>query len=187
MSLTILLRLSGKSNALSSGIWYKYRRRCGQRRAGRTVDELDSALLGLLQGDARKSNKDLARALHIAESTCLERVRSLFKRGIIRGSHADVDLKKIGRPVQAMVAVRLRPPDRTVIEAFHSFVTELPETLSVFIMSGNDDFLIHIAVQDNDHLNDFILDQLTKRKEIVDVRTSVIFRHHRRIVIEPIL
>lgn len=147
------------------------------------MDEVDSELLRLLQQDARRSNRELAAALHVAESTCLERTRSLFRRGIISGVHAHVDLKKLNRAVEAMVAVRLRPPDRAVIESFHSFVLELEETVEVFVTSGTDDFLIHIAVKDNDHLNDFILDRLTQRREIVDVRTSVIFRHDRTTVL----
>jgi DNA-binding Lrp family transcriptional regulator len=149
------------------------------------VDELDAALLTLLQEDAKQTNKELARRLHIAQSTCLERVRDLTRRGIVRGHHVDVDLKKIGRGVQAMVAVRLRPPDRAVIESFRAFVTGLPEVLSVFVMSGSDDFLLHIAVADNDELSGFVLDRLTQRKEIVDVRTSVIFDHFRRTVVTP--
>jgi DNA-binding Lrp family transcriptional regulator len=150
------------------------------------MDELDTALLTLLQEDAKQTNKELARRLHIAQSTCLDRVRELTRRGIVRGHRVDVDLKKIGRPVQAMVAVRLRPPDRAVIESFRAFVTNLPEVLSVFVMSGSDDFLLHIAVADNDHLSGFILDRLTQRKEIVDVRTSVIFNHFRRSVVTPL-
>lgn len=149
------------------------------------MDELDAGLLRLLQGDGRRTNKELAAALHVAESTCLERTRALFHRGLITGVHAQVDLKRINRPVQAMVAVRLRPPDRNVIDSFYRFVTSLPETLSVFVMSGTDDFLIHIAVRDNEQLSDFVLDRLTVRREIVDVRTSVIFQHHRQTVILP--
>ncbi|WP_410640140.1 Lrp/AsnC ligand binding domain-containing protein [Amycolatopsis sp. lyj-346] len=80
--------------------------------------------------------------------------------------------------------IRLRPPDRAVIESFRAFVTGLPEVLSVFVMSGSDDFLLHIAVADNDHLSGF-LDRLTQRREIVDVRTSVIFDHFRRTVVTP--
>lgn len=150
------------------------------------MDELDTALLTLLQENAKLTNKELASRLHIAQSTCIERVRALTRRGIVRGHHIDVDLKKIGRPVQAMVAVRLRPPDRAVIESFRTFVTSLPEVLEVFVMSGSDDFLLHVAVADNDHLSGFVLDRLTQRKEIVDVRTSVVFNHFRRTVVTPL-
>jgi DNA-binding Lrp family transcriptional regulator len=49
------------------------------------VDELDSAIIQHLQRDARQTNRDLARTLDIAPSTCLERVRSLRERGVITG------------------------------------------------------------------------------------------------------
>ncbi|WP_245400272.1 Lrp/AsnC family transcriptional regulator [Nocardia albiluteola] len=150
------------------------------------LDELDTALLALLQEDSRLTNKDLAARLHVAQSTCLERIRRLTNRGILRGQHADVDLRKIGRGTQAIVAVQLRPPDRTVIESFQAFVANLPEVLSYFVMSGGDDFLLHIAVADNDQLSAFILDRLTQRREIVHVRTSVIFSHVRRSVVLPL-
>ncbi|MEU4739223.1 Lrp/AsnC family transcriptional regulator [Actinosynnema sp. NPDC023658] len=149
-----------------------------------TLDELDAALLALLQEDASLTNKELAKRLNTAQSTCLERVRRLTRQGILSGRRAEVDLRRIGRPVQAMVAVRLRPPNRSVIESFTAFVETLPEVLSVFVMSG-DDFLLHIAVKDNDHLNAFVLDRLTERREIVNVRTSIIFSHTRRAVVMP--
>jgi DNA-binding Lrp family transcriptional regulator len=58
--------------------------------------------------------------------------------------------------------------------------------LSYFVMSGNDDFLLHVAVADNDRLSSFILDWLTQRREIVHVRTSVIFSHVRRSTVVPL-
>jgi DNA-binding Lrp family transcriptional regulator len=45
------------------------------------VDELDTAIVAHLQTDARQSNRELARAVGIAPSTCLERVRALRDRG----------------------------------------------------------------------------------------------------------
>lgn len=148
------------------------------------MDEVDAVLLRLLQQDGRRSNRQLAAELGIAESTCLERTRALIRRGVVTGVHAHVDLQRMNRPVQAMVAVRIRLPDRTVIDAFHRYVVSLPETLAVFVMSGADDFLLHIAVRDNNQLSDFVLDRLTRRREIADVRTSIIFRHHRRDVVD---
>ena len=150
------------------------------------MDEVDTALLRLIQRDGRRTNRQLAAELRIAESTCLERTRSLFRRGVVTGVHAHVDLRRINRPVQAMIAVRIRPPERRVIEAFHHYVTDLPETLSVFVMSGGDDFLIHVAVRDNEQLSDFVLDRLAQRREITDVRTSIIFRHHHRDAVDPL-
>ena len=150
------------------------------------LDATDSKLLALLQNDARRTNRDLAAALGVAPSTCLERVRSLRRRGMIVGYHAQVDLAAVGRPLQAMIAVRVRPPNRAVIAGFRAYVEQLPEVLSVFVVSGSDDFLIHVAVRDTDQLQALVLDKLTRRKELADVRTSLVYEHLRKTEITPL-
>jgi DNA-binding Lrp family transcriptional regulator len=140
------------------------------------VDELDSEIIRLLQTDARQSNRELARRLGVAPSTCLERVRALTRRGVIRGYHAEIDPAALNRGVQAMVSVQVRPLSRTVIDAFQHSASAMPEVLSVFVLGGGDDFLLHVAVQDLDHLHAFLLDRLSKRREISGFRTSVIFQ-----------
>jgi DNA-binding Lrp family transcriptional regulator len=140
------------------------------------MDELDAEITRLLQADARQSNRELARRLGVAPSTCLERVRALTRRGVIRGYHADVDLKALNRGVQALIAVQVRPLRRSVIDAFKDSVGQLPEVLTVFVLAGGDDFLLHVAVPDLDHLHGFLLDRLSKRGEIVGFRTSVIYQ-----------
>lgn len=144
------------------------------------LDAVDSALLALLQNDARRTNRQLAQTLGIAPSTCLERVRSLRRRGLVVGFHAQVDLAALGRPLQALIAARVRPPNRAVIDGFRAFVEQLPEVLSVFVVSGGDDFLIHVAVRDTDQLQALVLDKLTRRKELADVRTSLVYEHLRK-------
>jgi DNA-binding Lrp family transcriptional regulator len=140
------------------------------------MDELDAEIARLLQSDARQSNRELARRLGIAPSTCLERVRALTRRGVLRGYHAEVDLKALNRAVQALIAVQVRPLKRSVIDDFKDSVSQLPEVMTVFVLAGGDDFLLHVAVQDLDHLHAFLLDRLSKRGEIVGFRTSVIYQ-----------
>ena len=110
---------------------------------------------------------------------------SLRHRGVIRGALLDVDLAAIGRPVQALIAVRIRPPSRRNIEAFRDWAARLPDTVGVFVVSGSEDFLLHVAVADNQHLYAFVIDKLTERSEVADVRTSVIYEHLRNPVIVP--
>ena len=141
------------------------------------LDEIDRHLLVALQNDARQTNRELAQAGGVAPSTSLEHVRSLRARGVIRGYHAAVDLALIGRGVQALVAVRIRPPSRLNIEGFREWVLTLPETLGVFVVSGGDDFLIHVGVPATDGLYAFVIDRLTERSEVADVRTSVVYEH----------
>jgi DNA-binding Lrp family transcriptional regulator len=110
----------------------------------------------------------------------------LRERGVVRGYHADVDLLALGRGVQALIAVRIRPPSRKNIEAFRDWAHELPETVGVFVVSGGEDFLVHVAVPDTDALYGFVIDKLTERPEVADVRTSVVYEHLQRFTVEQL-
>jgi DNA-binding Lrp family transcriptional regulator len=153
---------------------------------GDVLDELDTAIVRELQADARRTNRDIAAAVGVSPTTALDRTRGLRERGVIRGAALDVDLAAIGRPVQAMIAVRIRPPSRRNIEGFRNWVSALPDTLGVFVTSGTEDFLIHVAVPDNESLYAFVIDRLTERPEVADVRTSVVYEHLRNPGIRPV-
>lgn len=150
------------------------------------LDELDTAILRELQVDARRTNRDIAAAVGVAPSTALERTRGLRERGVIRGAVLDVNLAAIGRGVQALVAVRIRPPNRKYIDAFRNWVRAQPETIGVFVVTGSEDFLVHVAVRDNQDLYAFIIDRITQRSEVADVRTSVVYEHLHNSGIAPL-
>lgn len=150
------------------------------------MDELDSAIIQHLQADARQTNRDLARTLGIAPSTCLERVRALRERGVITGYHAEISLPALNRGVQALLHVQVRPLSRSVIDSFKTYAMSLPEVLSVFVVAGGDDFLVHVAVPSVDALHVFLMDKFSGRREIVGFRSSVIYQHARRQQIEPL-
>jgi DNA-binding Lrp family transcriptional regulator len=159
-----------------------------QRTRGEIVrlDSVDHAILAVLQEDARTSNRDLAAAVHVSPSTSSERVRALRAEGVIRGYHADVDFAALGRHVQSLTAVTIRPPTRENVEAFRNWVAELPEIVGVFVISGASDFLLHVAVPDTNALYAFVIDRLTERPEVADVNTSVVYEHIRRTLLEPL-
>jgi DNA-binding Lrp family transcriptional regulator len=56
-------------------------------------------------------------------------------------------------------------------------VARLPEVLGVFVTTGTEDFLVHVAVADDQRLYAFVIDRLTQRREVADVRTSVVYEH----------
>ena len=150
------------------------------------MDELDAAIIRHLQRDARQTNRELARAVGIAPSTCLERVRLLRARGVITGYHAEISLAALNRTVQALLHVQVRPLSREVIECFKTSITSLPEVLSIFVVAGADDFLVHVAVPSVDALHAFLMDRFSKRREIIGFRSSVIYQHARNMIVEPL-
>ncbi len=126
------------------------------------------------------SYKELASLAGVAPSTCLERVRGLRARGVITGFHAEVDLARFGRKLEALIAIRFRTHDRELVEPFIAYVLSLPETISLFNLAGDDDYLVHIADADSDQPHGFVLDRLGVRPEVEHVRTSLVYRHMRK-------
>jgi DNA-binding Lrp family transcriptional regulator len=139
------------------------------------LDAIDLALVRLLQRDARQTNKDLADSVGVAQSTCLERIRALRAQGVITGWHAEVDPGALGRPLRAMISVRLRPKTTASVRTFQQEMLDAPEVLAVWTVTGADDFLVEVATPDVAHLRDFVLDHVTGRSEVVDARTSLVY------------
>ena len=142
------------------------------------VDDVDRRLLRELALDARIPNNALAELAGIAPSTSLGRVRALRERGVIRGYHADVDPAALGRPLQAMIAVRLQSDARGHIRRFVADVARLSEVLNVFFLAGTDDFLLHVAAASTEDLRDFV-ENLSSHADVAYTETSLIFEHVR--------
>jgi DNA-binding Lrp family transcriptional regulator len=143
------------------------------------LDEIDRRLLRELAADARTPNNALAERVGIAPSTCLGRVRALRASGVIRGYHADIDPAALGRPIQAMIAVRLQSHARGHIPDFMAKIATLPEVLNVFFLGGADDFHVHIAASSTDNLRDFVVVNLSGDPDVALTETNLIFDHIR--------
>ncbi len=152
----------------------------------RLTDDADLVLLRELQGNARQTNRALADTARLAPSTTLARVRELERSGAINGYHADVDLAALGRGLQALVFVRLQPKSDEVIEGFLDHMWSLPETIGLHLITGIEDAVIHLAVADADALQRVILTKISSFPGVFDERTSLLFEHRRKRVIEPI-
>ena len=141
-----------------------------------SIDKFDLAILQELQADGRLTNAELAQRVGLSAAPCWRRVRALEEAGFIKGYHAEIDRAALNRGVQAMVSVQVRPLSRDVIDTFKASASKMPEVLSVFVLAGGDDFLLHVGVPDLDALHAFLLDRLSKRREVTGFRTSVIFQ-----------
>jgi DNA-binding Lrp family transcriptional regulator len=144
-----------------------------------TVDAVDRAMLELLAQDARITNQRLAERVGIAPSTALARLRALRERGVIRGFHAEVDLAALGRPLQALIAVRLAVHARDQIDDFTNAVRTLPGVLMVFHLTGVTDYLVWVAAADAQDLREFVVDHLATHPSVAHAETSLIYEVRR--------
>lgn len=132
-----------------------------------------------LHADARMPNSALAELVGIAPSTCHGRVRRLQEVGVIRGFHADIDPAAIGLGLQAMISVSLQAGARARIRDFISAICQLPQVMDVYFLAGADDFILHVAVRDTEHLRAFVVENLNADADVAGTQTSLIFEHLR--------
>lgn len=144
-----------------------------------TLDAVDRRLLALLTENSRRTNQSLSDALGIAPSTCLSRLKSLKDSGVISRFTIDVDAEALGRSLQALVSVRLRPGARHLMTSFGEELRTMPEISQFFVLGGADDFLIHITARDTDHIRQFVLDRLSSNPAVAGTQTSLVFEHAR--------
>ncbi len=120
------------------------------------MDATDRKLVAILQAQGRISNADLARKSGLAASTTLERVRRLEERGVIRGYHALLDSRSLGFGVHAMVLISLSRHQVISIDDFEDQVRAIPEAISCYHLAGRHDYILHVAVRDNEHLGELV-------------------------------
>ncbi|MEN9747385.1 MAG: hypothetical protein RLZZ603_77 [Actinomycetota bacterium] len=141
------------------------------------IDDIDRQLLRLLEQDARMTNADLASSVGIAQSTCIQRVRNLVKNGVIEGFHAKINPSATGHGLQVLINVTLRATARQQLSAFMDEMKALPEVQQVFFLGGSEDFILHLATNDSDHVREFVLANLSANPAVANTRTNIIFEH----------
>ena len=142
------------------------------------LDRIDLELLALLAQDGRRTNKELAARVGLAPSSCHARLQRLLAERVITGVHAEVSLRRLGLGLQAMISVRLTHQTARLDELTQRLIGR-PEVLQLYHVSGSEDLLVHVAVEDTDHLGTLLKDDLFVAEEVRHVETSVIFEHRR--------
>ena len=112
------------------------------------IDHHDTRILAELQADARLTMAELGRRVHLSQPAVTERVRKLEAAGVITGYRATVDLAKLGYGIRAIMRVGRAEYARVV-----KLVQQTPEVISAYNVTGDDSWVIEIAVIDVSHLD----------------------------------
>lgn len=142
------------------------------------LDDVDRQIIDQLQSNGRMTNAELAERVGIAPSTCVARVRNLVTRKVITGFSASVDPSVTGMTLQVLVSVTIRSGARQRISEFSEELRALPEVMQLFFLGGVEDFIIHLAARDSDHVRDFVMEHLSAHPAVSSTRTSIVFSHH---------
>jgi len=151
------------------------------------LDTTDLKILEALQADASLSNVELARQVHLSPSPCLARVRTLEARGLIRQYVALLDAKQLGLHLNVFISISLKQQSRQALQEFEERVTLRDEVMECYLMTGDADYLLRVAVPDMPALESFILEQLAPIAQVEKIRSSFALKQVRYKTALPLL
>ncbi|WP_297069512.1 Lrp/AsnC family transcriptional regulator [Thermococcus sp.] len=135
------------------------------------LDDIDKAILRLLQEDGRMSYSEISRRIKVPESTVRVRVNKLIDNGVIRKFAALINPFKAGYSVLAVIVVDTEPSKiRYVIEE----LAKLPEVDVLGIATGAHDIFMQVTARNLEELETFILEKLNKIEGIKSTETSIL-------------
>jgi len=136
------------------------------------LDSIDLKILSELQADGALTNIELARRIHLSPSPCLARVRALESAGVIDRYVAIANAKALGLGLNVFINISLKSQSKESLAHFEQRIVEHDEVMECYLMTGDSDYLIRVAVADIAALEKFILEQLTPIPGIEKIRSS---------------
>jgi DNA-binding Lrp family transcriptional regulator len=139
-------------------------------------DEIGRQILIHLQENARISNVDLANRVGLSAAPCLRRVRVLERTGVIRRYVSLLDPRMVGLPTTVWIQVRLDLQVARRFDTFEQQIRRLPEVLECYLMAGEADYLVRVAVRDVAGYERFLRTRLSQIEGVVSTNSSFVLK-----------
>src|ERR1700743_1975774 len=139
-----------------------------------SLDEKDRAILRLLQENAKITVREIASLVHLSTTPVHERIRRMEETGVIRQYATLLDHSKVKKGLMAICYVSLKEHNKKSGDRFIKTVHELPEIIECYIISGEFDFLLKVAVEDMDAYYDFHVNKLGQAENVGHVQSTFV-------------
>lgn len=139
------------------------------------IDDLDFAILSLVQEDGRMSFTDIAKSLGIAVGTVRNRFTKMIEEKTVQ-IIGRINPHHVGFNAPATITVSIEPQS---LESAISEIAEFPEVSYLSVLTGEYDVMVDVMCRDANHLTDFLLKRLARVKGVKDFRTALILQIHK--------
>ncbi|RZT10393.1 Lrp/AsnC family transcriptional regulator, leucine-responsive regulatory protein [Duganella sp. CF402] len=140
------------------------------------IDELDRRILRELRKDGRLSNTKLAEKVGLSTTPCWNRVRALEDGGMIEGYTALISQTALGYPDTVIIEVTLDRHDDDIFDKFGAALAKLPEVMEAYLLTGDYDYLIKVAVAGTAGYEEFLRKKLYKLPGLKHSRSTFVLR-----------
>lgn len=136
------------------------------------LDKIDLRILCELQKDGSLSNVELARRIGLSPSPCLSRVKALEGAGVIQRYVALVSAAALDLGLTVFISISLKTQSKATLAEFEAQIARHDEVMECYLMTGDSDYLLRVAVADIVALEKFILEQLSPIPGVEKIRSS---------------
>lgn len=140
------------------------------------LDNFDIAILTVLRDDARASLQEISGKVGLSTTPCWNRIKKMETEGVIQGYTVRIDPAAIGFTETVIVQVTLESHNDETLYAFGKALGEIPEVLEAFLVSGDYDYYIRIAVRDTRDYERLLREKLYRIPGIRHSKSSFVLR-----------
>ena len=140
------------------------------------LDKLDIAILEALHKDARLSLQELGKLVGLTASPCWNRVKRMEDAGVIEGYSVRVNPEKVGLTETVILNVTLDNHSDEALFDFGQALEAIPEVMEAYLVSGDYDYYIRVAVDGTRGYERFLRERLYKIPGIRNSRSSFVLR-----------
>ena len=153
-----------------------------RKQASETIklDRIDIAILRALQRDARLSLAEISTEVGLTASPCWTRIKRLEEEGVIEGYSVRLNAEKIGLRDTVIVQLTLDSHSDQALERFGHELEQIPEVQEAFLVSGDYDYYLRLAVADTRDYERLLREKLYKIPGVRNSKSSFVLRQLKR-------
>src|SRR3569832_1869615 len=140
------------------------------------MDAFDRKILAVLQKNARASLQEIGHAVGLSSSPCWERIRKMEQAGVIEGYTVRINAQQLGLQDTVLVQVTLDSHSDNTLDKFGETLAAIPEVVEAYLVSGEYDYLLRVAVKDTRDYERLLRERLYKIKGIRHSKSSFVLR-----------
>jgi len=151
------------------------------------LDSTDTAILEILQENAKLNIKEIASRVGMTKTPIYERIKRLERTGVISKYVALVDGRKLASSLLVFCAVTLDQQKADYIETFAASVSNMPEVIECYLTGGVFDFLLKVVVKDLDSYHDFASHKLAALPNVRTIKSSFVLSEYKHSTAFPLI
>ena len=140
------------------------------------IDEKDREIISELITNSRQTAGQLSKKIGLPPTTIHNRIKKIEKGGIILNYSANVNYKKIGRPILAYIGITINyniEGKKIRQKEVATQIKKLPGVNEVTVLTGGMDIIAKVIAADIEELNKIVTEELRNIDGVDKTQTMI--------------